>query len=85
MKAPPTTDAPRTEGPEPVTGVVGVGAAATSQIQFVLSVQLGLRHEPEIHTSPELQSVLTLHPLLHDERTGVGVGVAVAVTQEQLD
>jgi hypothetical protein len=85
MKAPPTTEAPRTEGPEPVTGVVGVEAAATSQIQFVLSVQLGLRHDPEIHTSPELQSELSEQPLLHEERTGVGVGVAVAETQVQLD
>ena len=64
-----------------MTGVLGVGVA-TVHVQVVLSVQEGLRHDPEIQTSPLEQSVLTVHPLLHEERTGVGVGVALE--QEQL-
>ena len=76
----PITDAPKTDGPLPVTGVLGVGVA-TVHVQVVLSVQEGLRHDPEIQTSPEEQSVLTVHPLLHEERTGVGVGVALAHEQ----
>lgn len=58
---------------------VGVGVALVQE-QLVLLVQLGLRHELLIQTSPLLQSLLTVHVLLHPTvDVGVGVGVFVGV------
>lgn len=70
-------DAPKTLGPEPETGIFGVGAAvAATHRQSVCDVQVGLRHAPAIHTRPLAQSVLTAQELLQ-LAGGMGVGVGL--------
>jgi hypothetical protein len=71
------TETPRTDGPVPAIGVFGVGAAAISHEQFVLSVQLALRHAPSVQTKPLVQSEFTVQSKLHPDNAGIGVGVAV--------
>ena len=62
--------APRTDGPDPETGILGVGCAwATAQTQLVSDVQDGLRHAPPIHTNPAAQSVLSVQELLQAAAT----------------
>lgn len=69
-------NAPRIDGP-PETGIFGVGrASATGQTQLVSEVQDAFLHDPPIHTSPLIQSVLSVHELLQPTVVvGVGVGV----------
>lgn len=62
--------APRMDGPEPETGILGVGwACATTQTQSACEVQDGLRHAPPIHTNPAAQSVLSVQELLQAATT----------------
>jgi hypothetical protein len=67
------------EVPETGTcGVVwGVGCTATSQVQVVLSVQLGFRQVPSIQVRLEAQ-VLDVTQALLQVAGGTGVGVGVA-------
>jgi hypothetical protein len=65
------TDTPKTDGPEPVTGVLGTWAI-WSHLHVVLSVQLAFRQFPLMQTRFDEQSAFTVQPALH---TGTGVGV----------
>jgi hypothetical protein len=70
----------------PVTGMLGltgVGVAtAISQVQFVLLVQDGFRHDPSTQVKPLAQSLVTVQVLLQDAiDLVVGVGVGELQTQ----
>jgi len=75
----PIIEAPRTDGPDPETGIFGVGAAATTQRQLVCDVQEELRHSPPMQTNPPAQSVLSVQVALQPDG-GIGVGVGVLYT-----
>src|SRR5689334_3770944 len=78
---PPIIDTPKTLGPVPDTGILGVGAGVVSvQAQFAWVEQEGFLHDPSIQTNPLEQSVLSVQALLQLAAVWAGVGVAVGLT-----
>lgn len=69
---------PRTPGPLPDTGIMGVGVGS-SQLQLDCCVQEGFRQKPLEQLSPERQPESFVQDWLQPKRDGVGVGVSVGV------
>ncbi len=78
----PIAKAPRTEGPVPATGILGVAGVAGA-VQVVLSGYEGFLQTLSRQTSEPVQSALTEQVSLHEDAyaisVDVGVGVAVLV------
>jgi hypothetical protein len=67
-------------GVVPGVEALGVGVEVLSQIQLAFPVQVALRHSPAEQLSPDAQSLVVTHELLHPVG-GVGDGVG----HKQLD